>query len=127
HNFAFALVSNTRGQIVGSDSAVSSGFIRLQDQAAVASGTVSGSFVFGMSGDSTGPAAAVGQLTFSGTTLTGTEDLNVVGAVTQGTVVGAFATGGGGRGTATLNSALYVFYMVDASTLVLLDIDSSGL
>jgi hypothetical protein len=48
--------------------------------------------------------------------------------VTQGTgLVGAFAPGAGGRGTATLNSAQFVFYVIDASTLVLMNVDSSGL
>jgi len=126
HTFSFALTSSTRGQIIAFDSAVTSGFIHLQDATAIA--TVSGPFVFGMSGDSGGPAAAVGQLTFSGATVTGTEDVNIVGSVTQGTgVVGSFAVGAGGRGTATLNTAQFVFYIVDASTLVLMDVDSSGM
>jgi hypothetical protein len=126
HTFSFALTSSTRGQIIGFDStAVTSGFIRLQDQTAI--GSVSGPFVFGMSGDSGGPAAAVGQLAFSGGTVTGTEDVNV-GGTTQGTgIVGSFAVGTGGRGTASLNTSQFAFYIIDASTLALIDVDSTGL
>lgn len=127
HTFSFALTSSTRGQIIGFDStAVTSGFIRLQDQTAI--GSVSGSFVFGMSGDSGGPAAAVGQLAFSGATVTETADTNIVG--TPGNVpgvAGAFAIGAGGRGTATLNNAPFVFYIIDGSTMVLMNVDVSGL
>lgn len=127
HTCSFALTSSTRGQIITFDSAsVASGFIRLQDQTAI--GSVSGSFVFGMSGDSGGPAAAVGQLMLSGTTVTGTEDVNVGGTVTQGTgIVGTSAVGAGGRGTATLNTSQFAFYIIDASTLALIDVDSTGL
>ena len=127
HTFSFALTSSTRGQIIAFDSsAVTSGFIRLQDQTAI--GSVSGPFVFGMSGDNTGPAAAVGQLTFSGTSVTGTEDVNRNGSFTSGTgVVGTFTAPSGGRGTLTLNTSQFVFYIIDASTLLLMDVDSAGL
>ena len=127
HNFSFALSSNTRGQIIAFDSAaVTSGLLRLQDQTAIT--TVNGPFVFGMSGDNGGPAAAVGQLAFNSGTVTETADLNTAGSVTPIGPVGApFAVGTGGRGTATLNTSQFVFYIVDASTLVLLDVDSSGL
>jgi len=127
HNFRFVLTSSTRGQVIAFDgSSTASGFIRLQDQTAI--GNVSGSFVFGMSGDSGGPAAAVGQLAFGSGTVTETADVNIGGTVTSvGAVSGAFAVGAGGRGTATLNNGQFVFYVADASTLVLLDVDSSGL
>lgn len=127
HDFRFALTSSTRGQVIAFDgSSTASGFIRSQDQTAIAN--VSGSFVFGMSGDSGGPAAAVGQLALGSGTVTETADVNVGGTVTPVTAVtGPFAIGAGGRGTATLNSGQFVFYVVDASTLVLLGVDSSGL
>jgi len=127
HTFSFALTSSARGQVIAFDStAVTSGFIRLQDPAAVTGG-VSGPFVFGMSGDNAGPAAAVGQLTFSGATITGTEDTNVNGSFTSGTAVTGSFVAAGGRGTASLNASQFVFYIVDASTLVLIDVDASGL
>jgi len=126
HNFSFVLTSNTRGQVIAFDStAVTSGFIRLQDPAATAG--VSGAFVFGMSGDNAGPAAAVGQLMFSGATVTGTEDTNVNGSFTPGTAVAGSFAAAGGRGTASLNGSQFVFYIIDASTLVLMDVDASGL
>ena len=127
HDFRFALTSSTRGQVIAFDgSSTASGFIHAQDQTAIAN--VSGSFVFGMSGDSGGPAAAVGQLALGSGTVTETADVNVGGTVTPVTAVtGPFAIGTGGRGSATLNSGQFVFYVVDASTLVLLGVDSSGL
>lgn len=125
HSFSFALSSNTRGQIIASDAAVSSGFLHLQD----ANATVNGTYVFGMSGDNGGPAAAVGQLTFSGTTVTGTEDVNSSsgGPVTGTAITGSFTVPSEGRGTATFNTAQFVFYVIDASTLALVNVDSSGL
>ena len=129
HTFSFALTSSARGQVIAFDStAVTSGFIRLQDPAAVTGG-VSGPFVFGMSGDNAGPAAAVGQLTFSGATVTGTEDVNTAsGGPVSGTgIVGSFTVPAGGRGTATLNSAQFVYYIIDGSTLVMMNLDVSGL
>ena len=127
HSFSFALTSSTRGQVIAFDAAqVTSGFIRLQDQSAIAS--VSGPFVFGMSGDNGGPAAAVGQLTLSGASVTETADVNSGGTVTSiSGAMGPVAIGAGGRGTMTLNGAPFVFYIIDASTIVLMNVDFSGL
>lgn len=131
HQFQFALTSNTRGQMIGFDSSAASGFIRQQDQTAI--GGVSGPFVFGLSGDSSGPAAAVGQITISGTQITGNEDFSV-GTGPQSTNIAGFLTAPsiststvpGGRGTAVLNSSNYAYYIVNASTIALIDIDNSG-
>ncbi|HJW98644.1 MAG TPA: hypothetical protein VJ453_00690 [Terriglobales bacterium] len=128
HAFSFVLTSSTRGQLIEFDgAAVSSGYIRQQDPNAVAS--VSGSFVFSLYGDNAGPTAAVGQLTFASGGVTGVEDVNVRGSVTQGTVVvGPFSIGASGRGTVTLNnSSQLAFYIIDASTLALIEIDSSSI
>ena len=127
HTFSFALTSSTRGQLIEFDSAaVTSGFLRKQDQNAIAS--VSGPFVFSLYGDNVGPTALVGQLTFGAATITGIEDVNSSGAVTQGTgIVGSFTLGSGGRGTATLNTSSFAFYVVDASNLALISIDSTGM
>lgn len=132
HQFSFALTSNTRGQMIGFDSSAASGFIRQQDQTAI--GGVSGPFVFGLSGDSSGPAAAVGQITISGTQITGSEDFSGSGGVVPGTGIAGFLTAPsiptssapGGRGTAVLNSSNYAYYIVNASTIALIDIDNSG-
>ena len=118
HTFAFALTSNTRGQIIAFDSGpVISGFIRQQDQTAAATAPT-GMYVFSMSGDSAGPAAAVGQLSFGANT--GTEDLNTNGTVTPSvplTITG-LSVGAGGRGGLQLNGTGFVLYVIDASTLI---------
>jgi hypothetical protein len=130
HTFAFALTSNTRGQLIEFDNTgVTSGYIRQQDQNAIA--TVSGPFVFSLFGDNAGPFAAIGQMSFLNPNITATEDVNNVGTVSQITsVTGTYSVGSSGRGTATISSILgtsqFAFYIVDASTLVLIDIDSIG-
>jgi hypothetical protein len=125
HTFSFALTSNTRGQLIEFDSAaVTSGFIRQQDQSAI--GGVAGTFVFSLTGDNGGPSAAVGQMSF--TALSVTEDINNAGAVSQTTgTVSSVSIGAAGRGLATVNGSLFAFYIIDASTLVLVDIDSAGM
>ncbi|HEU5234115.1 MAG TPA: hypothetical protein VFU50_14725, partial [Terriglobales bacterium] len=120
HTFSFALTSNTRGQLIAFDSGpVTSGFIRLQDQTAAASAPT-GTYVFAMSGDSGGPAAAVGQLAFGSSS--GTEDLNTNGAISSVPLtISNLSLGIGGRGGLQINGTGYVLYVVDASTLVLLN------
>jgi len=126
HTLSFALTSNTRGQAIAFDSGpVTSGFLRLQRAVA----TPSGSYVFLLTGDNAGPAAAIGQLSFSGTLITGTEDINSSGAIVQqsglsGTVVSLDSATG--RGSLQLNSSNFAFYVIDASTILLVDIDASG-
>jgi hypothetical protein len=130
HTFSFALTSSTRGQIIEFDSAgVSSGFIRQQDQTAIAA--LNGPYVFVLSGDNAGPFAAVGQLAFSNGNITGTEDANSGGVFTQQVgVVGSYTVSSGGRGTATITgssgTSQFALYIIDASTIALVDLDSSG-
>jgi hypothetical protein len=126
HTFSFALTSSKRAQIIQFDSAgVTSGFIRQQDQSAISS--LSGPFVFTLAGDNSGPSAAVGQISFSGAAISGTEDTSTNGILTQNTLAGSVTSPpAGGRGTMTLNSSQYVFYIIDASTLVLIDVDLAG-
>jgi hypothetical protein len=114
--------------MIGFDSGVATGIIRRQDQTAIAG--VSGPFVFGLSGDNAGPAVAVGQLNFSAGVITGSQDSNSNGTVATGTVIaGSFSAPSGGRGTAvvnTSNTSNFAYYIIDASTLALIDIDSTG-
>ena len=125
HSFSFALTSNTRGQLIEIDGGAASGIIRQQNQTTISA--VSGPYVFSLSGDNGGPAAAVGQITFAGNTITGDEDMNNAGAVTQGLgLVGSFSVVGQGRGTAVIGSSNYAFYIIDAFSLVLVDIDPAG-
>jgi hypothetical protein len=125
HTFSFALTSSTRGQLIEFDSAgASSGFIRQQDQSAITG--VGGTFVFSLMGDNGGPSAAVGQVSFA--SLTATEDINDAGVVSQTTgAVTSVSVGASGRGTATINGSQFAFYIIDASTLVLVDIDAAGM
>ena len=126
HTFAFALTSNTRGQLIAFDGGpVVAGLIRKQDQTAITA--VNGTYVFDLSGDSGGPAAAIGQLSF-GTSVTGTEDLDTNGVVTSGVSLtgSALSVGSGGRGTLLLNGASYVFYIIDSSNLVLANVTPTG-
>jgi Big-like domain-containing protein len=128
HTFSFALTSSTRGQLIEFDSAgASSGFIRQQDPNALAS--VAGTFVFSLMGDNGGPSAAVGQVSFAGVAITGTEDTSTAGVVAQNVVIsGSVVTPTpNGRGIATINTLQFAFYIIDASTLVLVDIDSTGM
>jgi hypothetical protein len=131
HTFRFALTSSTRGQMIGFDSSVATGFIRQQDQTAIAG--VSGLFVFGLSGDNGGPAVAVGQLNFnaSGGSISGSQDSNSVGSVTQNAAIsGSFSPPTNGRGTVLITASAitsnFAYYIIDASTLVLIDVDSAG-
>lgn len=123
HAFSFALTSNTRGQMIGFDSGAATGLIRQQDQTAIAG--VSGAFVFGLSGDNGGPAAAVGRLNFStsGSLITGDEDLST-GA--SQAIAGSFTAPSAGRGTAVINTSTFAYYIIDASTLALIDVDTTG-
>jgi hypothetical protein len=128
HTFSFALTSSTRGQLIGFDStAAASGFIRQQDPNALAS--LAGTFVFSLMGDNGGPSAAVGQVSFAGVAITGTEDTSTAGVVAQNTVIsGSVGTPApNGRGIATINTSQFAFYIIDASTLVLVDIDGAGM
>ncbi len=121
HTFSFALTSNTRGQLIAFDSGpVISGFIRQQDQTAAATAP-SGNYVFSISGDSAGPAAAVGQLAFGSST--GTEDLNANGMINQNVplTLSGLSVGTGGRGGLQINGTGFVLYLIDASTFVLLN------
>jgi len=131
HRFAFALTSSTRGQLIQFDSsAVTSGFLRHQDQTAI--GSISGPFVFSLFGDNSGPFAEVGQMSFSSGAISGTVDANNVGSVAQqvGITGGTFTVGASGRGTAIIPGAVgtsnFAFYIIDASDLIFVDLDASG-
>ena len=129
HSFRFVLSSNARGQLIEVDSGAASGFVRQQDQTAI--GGVSGTFVFGLSGNNGGPAAGVGQISFAnGNAVTGTEDVNSAGTLSQSALAGSFTIGPSGRGTVSFSvsnlGSNFAFYIINATTLALIDIDSSG-
>lgn len=132
HKFAFALTSNTRGQLIEFDNAgVVSGYIRQQDQTAISA--LNGQFVFGVSGDNSGPYAAVGQIVFTSNlnppAISGSGDSNDRGTTGQFVLGGSYSIGASGRVAASisgLGTGTFVFYIIDASTFTLLDVGNSG-
>ena len=138
HKFSFALTSNTRGQLISFDMGpVVSGFIRKQDSTAAASAP-NGAYVFALSGDNSsgtiGSAAEVGQLAFSSPTVTGLEDMNANGSVATNISVSgsSLSSPTNGRGTLQLvhqssqTASQFAYYLIDASTLLLANIDALG-
>lgn len=127
--FSFALISSTRGQLISFDnSPVPSGFIQQQDQTAIAN--AKGTFVFSFFGDNAGPVAQVGDVVLdgAGNITSGSEDTNSHGVVTQNVpIVGTYSLGAAGHGTATIGTAHFAFYIIDASTLAFLGTDPTGL
>ncbi len=124
----FALTSGDRGQLIEFDGAfASSGFVLRQDSSAIAN--VSGTYVFGLFGDSGGqPLGIIGRLTADGSgNLSGSEIVNSQGTVTQASIAGTYSVGPGGRGLATVTSSLatqhFAFYIASPDTVEFIDID----
>ena len=125
----FALTSGDRGQVIEFDGAfAASGFVLRQDPAAIAN--VSGAYVFSLFGDSAGsPLGIIGRLIADGAgNLTGGEVVNAGGTLTDTAAInGTYMIGAGGRGLATVTSALatqhFAFYIASASTIQFIDID----
>ena len=125
----FALTSGERGQVIEFDGAfAASGFVLRQDPAAIAN--VTGTYVFSLFGDSAGsPLGIIGRLTADGAgNLTGAEVVNAGGTFTETAAInGTYTVGAGGRGLATVTSALatqhFAFYIASANTIQFIDID----
>lgn len=124
----FVLTSGDRGQVIEFDGIfAASGFVQRQDPAAIAG--VSGTYVFSLFGDSAGqPLGIIGRLTADGAgNLSGSEIVNSQGTETQASIAGTYTIGPGGRGLATVTSALatqhFAFYIVNAGTVQFIDID----
>jgi hypothetical protein len=119
----FALTSGERGQVIEFDGAfAASGFVLRQDPAAIAN--VTGTYVFSLFGDSAGsPLGIIGRLTADGAgNLTGAEVVNAGGTFTETAAInGTYTVGAGGRGLATVTSALatqhFAFYIASANTI----------
>src|ERR1041385_7727290 len=127
----FALTSGDRGQVIEFDGAfAASGFVLRQDPAAIAN--VSGTYVFSLFGDRAGsPLGIIGRLTADGAgNLTGAEVVNAGGILTDtAAITGTYTVGAGGRGLATVTSALatqhFAFYIASTNTIQFIDIDPS--
>jgi hypothetical protein len=102
-----------------------------QALAQTSTGPLSGAYVFrsythAVGGDS---SAAVGRMIFSGTSISGDEDVSQIGTVSSLTITGALTQpDSNGRGTLSLtdgagNTSGYVYYTIDSSTLNLIPSD----
>ena len=135
---SFTVVNNKRALIIQSDtSGTSSGSLDLQDLSQSLSGPYALALagVDATNGPSTPPSLSIGGVltASSGTFTTGTLDINDGGATTKGVTItsGTYTTppDSSGRGTATISTAAatysLVYYMVNSSTIRVLDVDSA--
>jgi hypothetical protein len=131
--FKFVLTSSDRGQMVEFDGlSAANGFFLRQDPTAIAN--VTGPYVFSLLGANAGsPIGIIGRLISDGAgNLTGDEIVNDGGTANNFTLTGTYTVGAGGRGTATVTNVLnttqhFVFYIVNASTVEFIGIDSAAL
>jgi hypothetical protein len=134
-NIDFVVITPQRALVIRFDTnATASGSIDRQDTNAFTANTLQNNFAFNISGvDASGRAmASAGDFSANngGTIPTGVQDFNDNGTVnTNLGLTGAYFLGAAsGRGTMTLSTSLgtlnFVFYIVDASHLKLMETDS---
>ncbi|MBZ5521830.1 MAG: hypothetical protein LAP21_06275 [Acidobacteriia bacterium] len=134
-NIAFVMISAQRALVIRFDnSATASGTIDRQDTTAFTATTLQGTFAFNISGvDASGLAmGSAGNFTGigGGTIPSGVQDFNDNGTInTNLALSGAYALGAAnGRGTVALSTSLgtlnFVFYVVDANHLKLMETDT---
>jgi hypothetical protein len=138
--FAAALNSSgTNGNIIFYDNSdlKASGLLRQQDTSAFSTGKIKGNYAFGFVGASGigGRYAVAGALNANGSgSLSGFYDSDVYGAgpVSDETLSSNdFSVASKGRGTATItftggNNLTFVFYVVSASEMLVMEDDSAG-
>ncbi|MBZ5526759.1 MAG: hypothetical protein LAN71_02495 [Acidobacteriia bacterium] len=134
-SYSITLASPAQGFIIQTDaSATTSGSLRLQDPAAFSLTKIAGSYVFDVSGISAtlNPLSVIGRFTADGAggVQNGLYDSNEAGTLSGQQAFPAGASyqldatyGSSGRGLATLAGRNFVFYIVDASRIVLLGTD----
>ena len=133
-NIDFVLISAQRGLVMRFDNvATASGALDLQDSTAFTAATLQGSFAFNIGGiDASNQAmASAGAFTATsgGAVSTGVQDINDNGTINSNLAVsGSYVLGAtNGRGTIALTTTLgtlnFVFYIVDANHLKLLETD----
>jgi hypothetical protein len=131
----FVMITAQRALVIRFDnSASASGSIDRQDATAFTAGTLQNNFAFNISGvDASGRSfASAGDFTGigGGAISTGVQDFNDNGTVnTNLSLSGSYALGAAsGRGTMTLSTSLgtlnFVFYIVDATHLKLMETDT---
>jgi predicted small lipoprotein YifL len=133
---SFAVVNTRHSLITEFDSsATSSGSLDLQSPAGFLQSSISGGYSFAFTGvDPTKPGSVAldrgGVLTAdgAGNFINVTADVNDGGAVSANSAPGTYTGPDSfGRGTASLGSSAFVFYMVNSSTLRFVETDSNGL
>ena len=131
---AVTLISSSSLYLIEFDSLGSGDGVAAQQNPAALSATPSGTFVFRLhssgSGAALGAVSTVGQITVQNGSISGTEDvvrMGVPGCLPA--ITGSMtAPNANGRGTAISddagNQSSYIYYVVDSSTLKLLETDS---
>ncbi|HZQ24891.1 MAG TPA: hypothetical protein VFA89_19035 [Terriglobales bacterium] len=134
-NFALTIVNDSQAYLIEFDSfANGAGIAERQDTTAL-SATPSGTFVFRTHSTSTsqGSISTVGAITISGGAVSGAADTLQASALTSPILTGSFsAPTSDGRGTASLSTNTgttysYIYYVVNANTLNLLEADAGPL
>jgi hypothetical protein len=125
---SFVLVTSSHALIVEFDgSATSSGTLDLQNPADFTKGSVAGGYGFTLNGlDGAGvPEVVGGVLTADGNgNFSGTQDINNSGVVSNGPISGTYGSPDSfGRGTATLGSTSFTYYIVDSGSLKFVESD----
>lgn len=133
-NYSFYIVSPQQLQFIETDASGNLNGAVFQQQSITSSTTITGSYVFYVSGISgNGAYGAAGGFQASSTTAgdvaAGTSDLNNAGTVTTNTTLtGSFTLGASGRGTFTLSGSGgthdYVYYLITPSSGYVLTTDS---
>jgi hypothetical protein len=130
---SFAVINSQHGLVIEFDSsATSNGTLDLQNPANFSTGSIAGGYGFTLVGSTADVNAAEeiagGVFTADGAgKFSGTEDVNLNGTgVTSGPLNGTYSSPDPfGRGTATLGSNSFVYYIVDSSNLKLVESDSA--
>ncbi|MGH8321010.1 MAG: hypothetical protein ACRESX_07365, partial [Gammaproteobacteria bacterium] len=135
HSYSFYVVSPTQLQFIETDATGHLSGTAFQQQAVTSSTTLSGLYVFYVSGNN--GAAAYGaaggfttDTTTSGNINVGTDDINVAGALSSNaTLTGSFTIGVFGRGTLALSGASgtdsYVYYLITPTQAFVLSTDAN--
>ena len=137
-HFAFALASASSLYVMQFDSFAAGDGVALQQVPSVLSVIPAGTFIFHLhatrtTGAALGAVASIGQMTVQNGAITGTADMIRAGVPGSSAITGSMTTpDANGRGTAILtddagNEYDYTYYVVDSSTLKLLETDPGAM
>src|SRR5208283_1166700 len=136
--FAIALISSSSFYLIEFDSFASGDGEAVQQNSSALSTTPSGTFIFRLhyslaNRAALGSASSVGQMTVQNRSISGTEDIVRAGVTGSHTITGSMTEpSADGRGTAIITDdtgtqSSYAYYVVDPSTLMLLETDPGPL